>query len=83
MRASGAGPMDIPPIPPDTPADDVIAALGFDPAAMRAVVVTSDGIVGVALSIPDVPDPPQAFPGELEPEPAPDPPTEEAPHANA
>ena len=75
---TGAALADILPIPPETTGDEVITALGFEPGATRAVVVTSLGVVGVAASIPDLPDPPEAFPGELDP-----PPTEEAPDADA
>lgn len=71
------GPLELPPIPPETPATDVLTALGFDPQTTRAVVVTPESVVGVSMSIPDLADPPAAYPGE------PHPPTEEAPDADA
>jgi hypothetical protein len=57
VTGPGFGPMDIPPIPPETTGDEVITALGFAPGDVRAVVVTTHGVVGVAASIPDLPDP--------------------------
>jgi hypothetical protein len=56
---------EIPPVPEGTPATDVIVSLGFDPAVVQAVVITSEGIVGISAAIPDTPQP--------EPEPGPDP----------
>lgn len=60
-------PEPLPPIPRETPPDDVITALGFVPRDTRAVVITSTAVVGVARSIPDVENPPTAYPGEPEP----------------
>jgi len=80
-----AGPPEsLPPIPQGTPPDDVITALGFVPGDTRAVVITSDGVVAVAASIPDVEDPLDPF-AAAEPQKtgAPRPMTKEAHHAHA
>lgn len=57
VELAGNGPMEIPPVPPDTPPNDVIVSLGFDPAAVQAVVVTGESIIGVSSSIPGGPEP--------------------------
>lgn len=45
--------LDLPPVPPDTPAVDIITSLGFNPATVRAVVVTTESVIGVSAQIPD------------------------------
>lgn len=44
---------DLPPVPPETPASDIITSLGFDLTQVRAVVITTEAVIGVSAQIPD------------------------------
>jgi hypothetical protein len=52
--------------------DEAIRALGYDPAAVRALVVTATSVVAIAADYPDPTDPDtgqEPTPGPVEPEP--------------
>ncbi|WP_454044412.1 hypothetical protein [Cellulosimicrobium sp. Marseille-Q8652] len=48
-----AAPQEPTPVDPTTSPSDVMRAMGFDPAAVKSLVITPTGVVAVAADYPD------------------------------